>query len=190
MVNLNQGLAQQSPVDNRSGNDIPSGRNFYINGSGMITGALSLVGALSTAAQTITAGGESVTGSIVVSSNGVWTAGSPYNVGWVTVPITARSIISGGAWVGGSGGLAYQLGASPKAPLGVAAATAQSGATVNVIIRGIVPMTADGTVATIGGVMPGAGAAGNTVSPHVAGSSLQYPTLADAGSAATVFVVL
>lgn len=166
-------------IDGLGGAEVMAGsRTGLPNQSQFLTGSL------------IVANGLVITGSEVQSSSTVYTGGSPYNLGWVTQQFTARSIVSGGAWVGGSGGLVYQLGASPKAPLGVAAATAQSGATANIIVRGIVPMIADGTVAAVGGAMPGAGAAGNTVSPHVAGSSLQYPTLDAAASGGTVFVIL
>lgn len=174
-----------SMFDGLGGNEVQTGsRAGMPTQSPFVTGSLTVGGAVNLNA------GFSLTGSLVSAGNSYYTAGSPYNVGWVTIPLTARSIISGGAWVGGSGGLAYQLGASPKCPIGVAAATAASGATVNVIVGGVVPMIADGTIATIGGCFPGAGAAGNTVSPHVAGSATQYSTLSNAGSEAVVFVVL
>lgn len=172
---------EQVQIGSRAGQPTQSP---YFTGSLTVNGATTLTGGVTASA------GLSVTGSIVVSSNGFYSAGSPYNVGWITIPMTARAIISGGMWVTGSVNLAMPSAASVKNPIGVAAATAASGATVNVIIRGIVPMVADGTVVAANGCMPGAGAALNTVAPHVAGSSTQYSVLSNAGSEGVVFVVL
>jgi hypothetical protein len=127
---------------------------------------------------------------VTLGGNLVLGAGSPWSVGTV-IPMTARGIVSGGMWVVGSGnGLVLAAAASTKAPLGVALNTAASGASVNVLIHGIVPMIADGTIALGGGCMVGAGAALNTVSPHVAGSGVQFRALSTAGSEGTVFVLL
>jgi len=121
--------------------------------------------------------------------------GSPYNQGLV-VPMTARGIISGGMFVAASGGLAFAAPASTKYPIGVAAATAASGATVNVIVHGIVPVIAEGTVAAGGIAMMGAGAGLNTVTPITAAVAVsgvrQFGVLdaAASGTSATVFIHL
>lgn len=131
------------------------------------------------------------TGAISTPSNFTLSVGSPYGKGMV-IPMTARTIISGGQWVSASGGLAMAAAAATLSPLGVAepGTTAASGGTVNVIIHGVVPMIAEGTIALGGGCEAGAGGALNCVKPHAAGSGTNYPTLSSAGSEGTVFVVL
>lgn len=116
-------------------------------------------------------------------------AGSPYSQG-IVVPMTARGIISGGMFVAASGGLAFAAPASTKCPIGIALATAASGASVNVLVRGIYPVVAEGTIVMGEGARMGAGAGLNCVLPYVAGSGCFYPTLDSAASGATVFIVL
>lgn len=130
------------------------------------------------------------TGSLNVSGIS-YSVGSPYGFG-ITIPLLARTNISGGMWVSCSGGLALAGPASVKAPIGVAkpGTNVASGGTVQVIINGIVPMIAEGTILQGGGAMPGAGAGLNCVQPHAAGSALFYATLdsAASGTTSTVFV--
>lgn len=118
------------------------------------------------------------------------TVGSPYSCGLI-VPFTARAIISGGMFVGMSGGLAYPAAASSKQPIGVATGTAASGATVNVLINGVVPVVAEGTIAINAPAMMGAGAALNCVVAVDAGSGTRAFSCLDAGaSGGTVFIRL
>lgn len=171
MVNLIDGLAGQNELVGRSGADVPSSMNFYINGSGAINGTVSMNG---------------------IGNSTIYTGGSPFNGGYVVQQLTARTIISGGMWVSASGGLALAAATSVMQPIGVAQSTCQSGATCNVIIRGIVPMIAEGTIVFGNGAMPGAGGGLNCVQPFVAGSGAHYAVLSDAASGTTtaVFVIL
>lgn len=118
------------------------------------------------------------------------TTGSPFSTG-VTQTLTARSNISGGTWVTMSGGLAFAGPASAMSHLGVSlpGVNVASGGVVTVITQGFVAMVADGTIAVGGGAQPGAGAALNTVSPHVAGSAM-FVHSDVAASGATVFIYL
>lgn len=164
-------------------------QNVFFTGSVTVGGAVATASTFSAAGITSTAG-VSNTGSLVNSASAYYTAGSPYNTGWITIPLAARSNISGGMWVTASGGKAFAGPAAALKPLGVAQSTVASGGTVQVIIKGIVPMVAEGTVAVAGGCEVGAGAALNTVKPHAAGSGAIFSTLDSAGSEGTVFVVL
>lgn len=132
------------------------------------------------------------TGSIAASGISLVT-GSPYGYG-ITMPMTARSNISGGMWVAASGGLAYAAPVSSMKPVGVAApgTNVASGGIVNVILHGVVPMIAEGTIVVANGCQPGAGAGLNTVAPHTTGSAEFYATLdaATSGTASVVFVVV
>lgn len=153
--------------------------------SGLIVDTIS--GATSISSTTVTATNK------VVSQNLILGAGSPYGYGTV-IQMTARSNISGGMWVTASGGLALAGPAAAMAPIGVAqpGTNVASGGTVNVIVQGIVPMIAEGTVAQANGVEVGAGTGLNCVKPHAAGSGAVYATLdsAASGTASVVFVVL
>jgi len=168
----------------------------FLTGSLGIGGALT-VGASITASTTINAttnvsGTGSVFGGVLSTPKNVsLTMGSPYGYG-VEIVMTARSNISGGTWVTASGGLALAGPAAALTPIGVSrpGINVASGGTVNVIVKGIVPMISEGTVLQAGGVECGAGAALNAVKPHAAGSGTNYATLDSAGSEATVFVVL
>lgn len=133
----------------------------------------------------------SVTGNQFVANNNLQlAAGSPYGKG-VVVQMTARNIISGGMFVIASGGLAMSAPTSSQYPIGVAQATTVSGATVSVLIHGIVPMISEGTIAIGGGVRMGAGGAQNCVVAGTIGSGVRVMgTLSSAGSEGTVFVVL
>lgn len=116
-------------------------------------------------------------------------AGSPFGRGTI-LQMTARSNISGGMWVLSSGNLAYA--GVEGAPIGVAkpGTNVASGGTVDVIIQGVVPMVAEGTIAVGVPVNPGAGAALNCVKAAAAGSALNYSVLSSAGSEGTVFVLI
>lgn len=144
------------------------------------TGATSTVGLVNTGSQTV--------GGVGVIAN----VGSPYGMGLV-VPMTARTIISGGTWVGMSGGLAMAGPASMKQPLGVSVpgVTTASGGTVNVIVYGIVPVIAEGTIAINAPCMVGAGAALNCVVASDSGSGTRsFSTLSSVGSEGVVFIRL
>ena len=171
MVNLIDGLAGQNELVGRSGADIPTSMNFYVNGSGAINGTVTMNG---------------------VGNATIYSAGSPFNNGDAIQQLTARTIISGGMWVSASGNLALAAATSVMQPIGVAQATCQSGAVCNVIVRGIVPMIAEGTIVFGNGCMPGAGAGLNCVQPFVAGSGAHYAVLdaATSGTSTVVFVVL
>lgn len=171
-------------------------QDLFLTGSMGIGGPLTVANSI-TATTTINAttnvsGTGSVFGGVLSTPKNVHlSVGSPYGQGLV-IQLLARTNVSGGTWVTASGNLAVAGPASTNSPIGVSqpGINVASGGTVNVIIKGVVPMIADGTVATAIGVKPGAGAALNTVSPFVAGSTTNYATLSDAGSEGVVFVVL
>lgn len=186
------------------------GEEVLVSGLGMLTQHPFFVGSLTTtdqiiAGSTVTATGFSssvgisATGSLVAGGLGVLTnTGSPYGMGLV-VPFTARSNISGGMFVSMSGGLAYAAAASTLQPIGVAVpgANVASGGTVNVVINGIVPAIAEGTIAVNAAAMMGAGGGLNTVAPYnVASASVSgarlFSTLdsVTSGTTSTVFIRL
>lgn len=138
-----------------------------VGGGGVFTGGVNVTGSVVTSAGIVGTGGLTSAGSIVDSSIGyVANVGSPYGMGLV-VPMTARTVISGGMFVSASGGLAYAAPASSKWFVGIAVPgqTAASGGTVNVIINGIAPVIIEGTVAVGASVQMGAGAGLNCVQP-------------------------
>lgn len=132
-------------------------------------------------------------GSVTMNAgNIVFSAGSPYSQG-VVLPMIARAIISGGMFVAGSGGLAFPAPASTPSPIGIALATTASGATVNVLVRGVYPVICEGTLAVGVGAQMGAGGALNTVGVGVnASGTRNFVPLSSAasGTASTVFVLL
>lgn len=183
---------------NRSGAQFPDTQNMFLNGSLSVQNGLNVVGAVTSTTAISTATNVSGLGSVfggVISTpkNVLLSVGSPYGQG-IVVQLTARTIISGGMWVTCSGGLAMAASTLAQTPMGVAqpGLTAQSGGTVNVIIKGIVPMICEGTILVENGCTVGAGAGLNTVRPMVAGSGTGYATLdsAASGTTTTVFVVL
>lgn len=123
--------------------------------------------------------------------NIVFANGSPFNTG-VVWNFTARTNITGGMWVSMSGNLALAGPASVGAPMGVALTTTASGGVVPVILHGVVPMIAEGTIVAGAPVQAGAGAGLNTVIPSVAGSGLKFAPLdsAASGTTSTVFIKL
>lgn len=184
-------------------------QNPFFNGSLVVTGTINAaaiagtnyagtgsisVSGINNAGTLSNAGNVTVTGSVNSQGIGfVANAGSPYGVGLV-VPLTARAIISGGMFVTASGGLALPAAASSKTWLGIAQATAASGATVNVILNGIAAVITEGTTAVGSAVMMGAGGGLNCVLPvtgAIAASGVRIMTPLDAvasGTTATVFV--
>lgn len=167
---------------------IISGTNIYAAGS--VNAAKSTITTLG--ATTFSATTGSITTSVsttVKTADEILTAGSPYQQG-IIIQLPARTNISGGQWVSCSGNKAMAASVPVNQPLGVCKTTVASGGTCDVIIKGVVPMVADGTVTIETGVRPGAGAAGNTVQPYVAGSGARYATLDSAASGGTVFVLL
>lgn len=131
-------------------------------------------------------------GSITFGGNLVVGTGSPYSTG-IVYPFTARTVITGGMWVTLSGpGLAMGSPALVAAPpIGVALATAGSNATVNVLVHGIYPFVAEGTVEAGDVVKKGVGVALNTV---LTGGSPSYGAVGQAitrgASEATILVYI
>jgi hypothetical protein len=162
-------------------------QNQFLLGHLQVTGSITA----GTGVNLVTAG-VTTTGSVVSTATNGFVAGvgSPYNTGLV-VPLTARTIISGGMFVSASGGLAMSAPTSTLWPIGIATATAQSGATVNVLIQGIAPVIAEGTIAAGASCMMGAGAAQNCILAVTAASGIRKFGVLDAvASGGTVFIQL
>lgn len=134
-------------------------------------------------------------GSIVTPASIFNTAGSPYLQGDI-MQFAAETAISGGMWTtvsGAAGGASLRAraaAASTQAPIGVAVASVASGATVNVLARGLCFLTAEGTINNGTSIMMGAGAALNTVAAVGAGSAPRGMALAGAGSEGKALVYL
>lgn len=130
-----------------------------------------------------------LTGSLVAATI-LNTVGSPWSQG-ITYQFTTRTSITGGMWVGLSGpGLAMGSPALVAAPpIGVALATVGSNSTVNVLVHGIYPFTAEGTIEAGDVVKKGVGVALNTV---LTGGSPSYGVVGQAitrgASEATILV--
>ena|SRR3990167_7877435 len=189
-------MAFNSTVDGLGGEEIgqPGSQvsSLWITGSFVTQSTVSAAGAISGAglgnfAQAVVAGSLDVD---TTYSN----AGSPYYNGTV-LQFTAETIITGGMWVtvsGAAGGASVlaRAAAASTTPLGVAVATAASGATVNVLTQGVTFLTADGTVANAQQIRMGAGGALNTVTQATVGTGARGVALAGGGSEDKVLVYL
>ncbi len=155
------------------------------------TGSHTAAAGYSTAGSIVTVGVAN-TADYSTNENFANTAGSPFGKG-LTWTFTTRSNISGGQWVSFSGNLAYAAPASTKVPAGMAepGTDVASGATVNVILRGIVPVIAEGTIAVGAPCIMGAGTALNTVLAATAASGVRVFSLLDAaGSESVAFAII
>lgn len=189
---------------------IHSGANFLgsvFRANGLLSGAQanagSIVGPLHSGADglftnlvasTAVSGGQLLMGGSALFSNHYFTPGSPYLQGNIE-RFTAETIISGGMWVtlsGAAGGanVRARAAAVSTTPLGVAIATAGSNATVSVLTRGYVYLTADTTIDNATQIRMGAGGALNTVAQATAGSGARGVALAGAGSEGVALVYL
>lgn len=187
----NQSTGSRILLDGSGTNaDITSSR-FIANGAQGFSGANfvatgSFVGVNANLTGSITGVNGTLTGSLNVPLRSV-TAGSPFGQGTV-FNFTAETIISGGMWVtvsgaaGGASVLARAAAASTQGPIGVALATAASGATVSVLTQGTVYLTAEGTINNGVPFGMGAGGALNCALANAAGSGARGVALAGAGS--------
>ena len=112
--------------------------------------------------------------------------GSPYAQGNVYTSFTAETVITGGMWVtvsGAAGGatMVARAAAASTVPIGVATATAASGATVNILTRGCHYFTAEASLNNGVQFAMGAGGALNTIKAVAAGTG-RGTVLAGAGS--------
>lgn len=130
-----------------------------------------------------------VNGSITAQTI-LYGAGSPFGKG-ITYQFTTRSVITGGMWVTLSGpGLVMGSPALVAAPpIGVALATVGSNVTADVLLHGIYPFVAEGTIEAGDVVKKGVGVALNTV---LSAGSPSYGALGQAitrgASEATILV--
>jgi len=155
--------------------------------TGSITSESQISGSNLYAGTNIEAGND-----VTAAENFVLGAGSPYGKG-ITASFIARSDISGGMFVNMSGGLAYAADASSKWPIGVAepGADVASGSSVNVIVRGVASVIAEGTIAVGAPAMMGAGGDLNTIVAVTAASGVRtYGVFDTAGSEGAVFILL
>lgn len=169
------------------------GSQFDQTGTGTVEFSLSGTSVTANIGGNLTVASTANTGSINFSNNIINTLGSPWGNGLV-LPLTAREIISGGMWVYVSGPmLAMSTAVAGTNAIGVALATAASGATVQVLTHGVKAMNAEGTILAGAPVKPGVGLALNNVldagSPSygVVGTALQPGA---SGTAAPIFVFI
>ena len=152
-----------------------------------------------TSSTTETISGTTLTYTTANIDNRFDTVGSPYAKGDIS-QFTAESIISGGMWVSVSGEAG---GASVKAkagivlscPVGVATETAASGATVNVLTRGLHYFIAEETLKHGETFAMGTGTALNTINVTASGTvggldTARGTVLAGAGSEGIALVYL
>lgn len=186
--NLRDGLGYEEVNQEVTLTEIVSGTNIY--GAGSITSPVAVLTTMS--GTNLFCAGSATAGQLVTSNNLLFSAGSPYGKGMV-VQMTARAAVSGGQFVMASGNLVFPAVASTKFPLGIAqpGLNVASGGTVNVIMRGIVPVVAEGTVAIGCSAIMGSGAGLNTILPADAGSGTRlFGVLDAAASGGTVFIML
>lgn len=190
-------------VDGLGGNVVQAGsqaglptQDVFITGSvgigGPVTVASSITATTTINATTNISGTGSIFGGNFSTPNNVlFTAGSPWGKGSL-IQMTARSNITGGMFVSASGGLALAAAVSTMTPIGVAlpGTNVASGGTVIIVVQGVVPVIAEGTVTIGNGAMMGAGAALNAVTPYVNGSGKQYPVIQEAGSEGVAFILI
>lgn len=134
-------------------------------------------------------------GDLITPLSFISTAGSPYLEGVILKAFAAETIISGGMWIVGSAANAGlpKLRAAPAStqqPLGYCVATVASGATTEVLTRGLAYFVAEGNIAPGVGVKMGAGAALNCVAATADGSGTRGLALVAAGSEQQCLVML
>lgn len=134
--------------------------------NGSITAYSDISGANVYSAGTVTSdnvntGSAVLTNDVITAQSLVQTTGSPFTEGTIIKSLVAITAISGGMWVLGSKGYAIAAPASSRQPLGYCISDVASGTAPEILVRGIAPFTAEGTIAAGDAVKMGAGGALN-----------------------------
>jgi len=175
--------------------------NIFAAGSVVASGAtfsdvLSTTSNLSATGSVVSAGVHS-SADITTTNSVKFITGSPFKEGIVINNLTAIATISGGMWVAGSKDYAVPAWASCPNPLGYCVATTGSPSNPEILVNGIAPFIAEGTITAGTPVRVGAGTALNCVVAF-AGSPAQInevgykagTAIGNAGSEGTIFVYI